>query len=92
MNRSVIAVGALLVLGACSRDGKGLGDAPVGGTDEAPRRVWTSPDQFMNIAAFCIGENGAYVHTRAAAPVIIPDDPNCDEGGILAIAPETTAG
>ena len=30
-----------------------------------------------------VGENGIYIHTREAPPVVVPDDPNCDEGGIL---------
>lgn len=83
---TVIAVAALgLVLAGCSgfNDERGRGDAPVGQRFEQPRRVWVNVDQFPNIAAFCIGENGVYTHTRQAAPVVVPDDKNCDEGGVL---------
>lgn len=83
MRRFVGVACFMLAAAGCSGDDKGLGDAPVGDSNEAPRRVWTAPDQFMNVAAFCIGVNGAYVHTREAAPVIVPNDPNCAEGGIL---------
>lgn len=87
--RRALAVAGLTVpialgLVGCSRDDKGMGDAPVGQRHEAPRQVWNSPDGFANIAAFCIGVNGAYVHTREAAPVIVANDPNCAEGGLLA--------
>ena len=68
---------------SCSDDEEGRGDAPVGERHEDPRQVWVSPDLFPNITAYCIGENGAYITTREAPPVILPDDPNCQEGGIL---------
>lgn len=81
----VALVGLLTALGAgCSNDEEGRGDAPVGERHESPRQVWVAPDLFPNITAWCIGQNGAYVTTREAAPVIIPDDPNCAEGGVLA--------
>jgi hypothetical protein len=72
-----------LVTQASSCDRRGLGDAPVGKRHESPVQVWLSPDTFMNIAAQCIGPNGVYAHTREAAPVIIANDPNCAEGGVL---------
>ena len=71
-----------------SNDSKGLGDAPVGRTHEAPRQIWLSPDNFMNVAAYCIGVDGVYVHTRPAGPVIIANDANCLPGGILYEGPE----
>lgn len=75
---------ALLVASGCSRDEKGMGDSPVGDRHEAPRQVWLAPDQYPNIAAWCIGVNGVYATTRQGAPpVIVTDDPNCQEGGVL---------
>lgn len=87
MNRRLIIpaaiVGVVVLTQASSCDRKGLGDAPVGKRHETARQVWTSPDEFMNIAAYCIGANGVYVHTRNAAPVVVPNDNNCAEGGAL---------
>lgn len=87
MKKSLIgaAVG-VLILASCSsyNDARGIGDAPVGKRHEAPRQVWQNIDGMMNIAAFCIGVNGVYTHTREAAPVVVPNDPNCSEGGVLA--------
>jgi hypothetical protein len=76
---------ALAAVAGCSgfNDARGIGDAPVGATSEAPRRVWVNIDQYPNVAAFCIGANGIYTTTRQAAPVVVADDPNCAEGGIL---------
>jgi hypothetical protein len=85
--RVVVVLGAATValLAGCSgfNDDRGIGDAPVGDRFEAPRRVWVNIDQFPNVAAFCIGANGVYTTTRQAAPAVVPDDPNCAEGGIL---------
>lgn len=76
--------GAVSLLGAaCSNDEEGRGDAPVGERHESPRQVWVAPDLYPNVTAWCIGVNGAYVTTREAPPVIVPDDPNCQEGGAL---------
>ena len=80
----VIALG--LIAAGCGQswdNAHGLGDAPVGKQHEQPRQIWVNIDGMMNVAAFCIGENGVYTHTREAPPVVIRDDPNCDEGGIL---------
>jgi hypothetical protein len=80
------AVAVAGVLGGCSKfnDDRGIGDAPVDQQPDHPVKVWPSPDRFMNVGAYCIGENGIYIHTREAPPVVVPDDPNCDEGGVLA--------
>ena len=85
MRKGIIAGLAVVILAGCGsyNDARGIGDAPVGKRHEAPRQVWQNIDGMMNIAAFCIGENGVYTHTREAPPVIVRDDPNCDEGGIL---------
>ena len=65
-------------------DDRGKGDAPAGARHEAPRQVWQNLDGYPNVSAFCVGVNGVYTTTREAAPVVVPDDPNCAEGGILA--------
>lgn len=84
MRRQLIAAGLVLLLAACGSHGGSRDDAPVGKIHEAPRPVWLAPDQFMNIAAWCIGVDGVYAHTRnPAPPIIIRDDPNCAEGGVL---------
>jgi hypothetical protein len=89
MNRritvGILASGILLAAGACSdfNDDRGIGDAPASQVDDAPVPVWPGPDGFMNVGAWCIGENGVYVHTRPAQPVVIANDPNCDAGGVL---------
>jgi hypothetical protein len=82
---ALVAAASFLALAGCSgfNDARGVGDAPVGQRFEAPRRVWANIDQFPNVAAFCIGANGVYTTTRQAAPAVVPDDPNCAEGGIL---------
>ncbi len=76
---------ALLAVAGCSKfqDDRGIGDAPADQQPDRPIKVWAGPDQFMNVGAYCIGVDGVYIHTRQAAPVVVPDDPNCDEGGIL---------
>lgn len=85
--RPIILAAALAGVSAtaCSsyNDARGIGDAPVGKKHEAPRQVWVNIDGFMNVSAFCIGPNGVYTHTREATPIIIPDDRNCVEGGLL---------
>jgi hypothetical protein len=80
---TIPAVVGLLATGGCSKDEKGLGDAPVGERHETEREVWLAPDLFPNIAAWCIGVNGIYVTTREAPPTVVTDDPNCEEGGEL---------
>ena len=81
---ALVALGLGTVAG-CSgfKDDRGIGDAPSDQQPDVPVKVWPVPDKFMNIGAFCIGENGVYIHTREAAPVVVADDPNCDEGGVL---------
>jgi hypothetical protein len=88
------AVPLTLALGACSgfNDDRGLGDAPAAQVDDAAVPVWPGPDGFMNIGAYCIGENGVYIHTRVAAPVVVRDDPNCEPGGVLAGVRPASAG
>jgi hypothetical protein len=83
---ATLAAVAVLAVAGCSgfKDDRGIGDAPVDQQPDTPVKVWPVPDRFMNIGAFCIGENGVYIHTREAAPVVVADDPNCDEGGVLA--------
>lgn len=76
---------AVLVGGACSgfNDDRGVGDAPADQQGDQAVKVWPMPDQFANIAAMCIGEDGVYVTTREAAPFVVASDPNCGENGVL---------
>jgi len=70
---------ALVVLGgAASCDEKGLGDAPIGNQDEAPRDVIVMPDTFANLAVVCDGPARIYVTTRNAPPVVVMDHPACE--------------
>lgn len=87
----ILAIGAIIIAftAACGgwNDERGRGDAPVGARHDGAVEVWNFPDKFPNIAARCIGEDGVYVTTREAPPVVVANDPNCDEGGILADQP-----
>jgi len=78
------AVAGVALLGACNswKEDRGVGDAPVGKSNDSAAYVINMPDTFMNLAWRCVGENGIYTHTREAAPVIVPADPNCAEGGL----------
>jgi hypothetical protein len=77
---AVLAV--LLALAGCSDfdDERGRGDAPVEDRrgDDAPANVINMPDRFSNVAFKCWGPNGIYVTTRDAAPVVVPDDAQCE--------------
>lgn len=70
---------------ACSQSAKGTGDSPVAkinghkGGENSPADVTNFPNRFANIATKCVhGAPGyrAFVTTREAAPVILPD-PRC---------------
>ena len=83
MRRRLIAALVLVTaLGACASPERGTGDAPVEAVSEqdftAPHLI-NMPNGFMNIAFKCFGPNGIYAHTREAAPVIIVNDPNCEQ-------------
>jgi hypothetical protein len=85
MRKISVLILPILILAGCGskyNDHRGRGDAPVKGNsgDDSPAIVINFPDGFMNVAFKCIGPNGIYTHTREAAPVIVKDDPNCDEG------------
>jgi hypothetical protein len=75
-----IITGAAVVIGvlaltSCSKDYKGLGDAPIGTRYEAPRDVIVSPDQFPNLVTGCDGHGHRYyLTTRQAPPVVIADE------------------
>lgn len=97
MNKRVVLVvgAAVVVASSCSsyNDKRGRGDAPIGKYNDGPAYVLNMPDEFMNVAFRCLGENGVYTHTRAAAPVVIANDPNCAVGGFfdslgLPVAPD----
>ena len=71
---------------ACSgfNDDRGIGDAPVDQQPDQARKVWPNGDQFPNVSAFCIGDNGVYTTTRANSdPVVVVGDPECGENGAL---------
>lgn len=76
LSGGLVAAVLLLSLSACS---KGMGDSPVsngGHGDDSPASVTNFPDHFANIATKCVaGAPGyrAFVTTRNAAPVILPD-------------------
>lgn len=86
-NRTLVGMGvltiALLFTGtACAHNNKGTGDSPVAtinghkGGENSPANVTNFPDHFANIATKCVhGSPGfrAFVSTREAAPVILPD-------------------
>jgi len=79
---ATLAITVTLALTGCSKhnDERGKGDAPVANKrgDDSPATVVNFPDGFMNVAFKCLGPNGIYAHTRAASPVVIKDDPNCE--------------
>ena len=83
---AALAVVALATVAGCSEfnDDRGRGDAPTDQQPDKAVKVWPNADLFPNIAALCVGGNGVYTTTREAAPVVVADDPNCDEGGVLA--------
>lgn len=87
MKKLLALLALLLVLGTTScaslNDDRGVGDAGISKQHEDHRQVWVNIDHFPNVVAFCVGKNGVYTTTREAAPVVIPTDPNCAEGGIL---------
>ena len=80
---AVIAVLTLAgVAAGCSKDRKGLGDAPVDKNrqdDQAPYIV-NMPNGFMNVALKCVAKDLLVSHTRVAAPVIVPNSSACEEG------------
>lgn len=46
--------------------------------DENRRLVYTNPDAFPNVVAFCDGSTRLYVTTRDYAPIVaIPASPEC---------------
>jgi hypothetical protein len=80
---AVLVIGTMVALAAgCSayNDDRGKGDAPVGSTDDSPAAVINFPDGFANVARKCDGSTAIYTHTREAAPVVVPNSPECREG------------
>ena len=79
---TIVAIALTIGLVSCSgyNDDRGKGDAPVKSKDDSPAVVINFPDGFLNVAFKCLNGNGIYTHTREAAPVVVVDDPNCDEG------------
>lgn len=95
---AAVAVGGTVLafmLGGCDpwNDERGKGDAPVGDRHESHRQVWENINDFPNVVAWCIGENGVYTTGKdyeGDSMDVIPEDPNCKPGGILYVAPQTT--
>ena len=85
MRRLLVVLPVVLVgLVGCAEyndDKRGRGDAPVGTYDDSEVLILNMPDQFMNVAFKCMGVNGIYTHTRAASPVVVPNDPMCRGDG-----------
>jgi len=81
MMKRIVAVVALGFLAGCSQSGygksHGIYDASIGQQDTGPAFVIDMPNGYMNVAFKCHGKDGIYAHTRIAAPVIVPNDPNC---------------
>lgn len=73
------ALTALLVLTAGSCESRGTGDAPVDTRlmDETAPYIINMPDQFMNLALKCVGDDLIVAHTREAPPLYIPDADPC---------------
>jgi hypothetical protein len=84
VKKKVVALGIVGLMGlglaACSRDEKGLGDAPVGKRHEAPREVIVMPDKFANVAMACDGHGHRIFATTRDAVVWVMDDPSCPGG------------
>lgn len=69
---------AVTALAGCESDSRGTGDSPVADHhgDDSPANVTNFPDGFANIATKCVaGAPGyrAFVTTREAAPIVLPD-------------------
>jgi hypothetical protein len=85
MRARTLALAAVLVVGAgaCGDSSHGTQDSPVEPANQQDNRaphIINMPDGFMNLAFKCNGKDGVYAHTRDAAPVVIPNDPNCGVG------------
>jgi len=81
LTAAVLAAVALPLLSGCASEKRGTADSPVANQrgDDSPANVTNFPDHFANIATKCVaGAPGfrAFVTTREAAPVVLPD-PNC---------------
>lgn len=77
----VLTMGTIGVIGACGgyNDDRGIGDAPVNQLPDREINVVPNADGYPNIGYFCIGVNGIYTTTREAPPVVIVNDPNCED-------------
>lgn len=78
--RIIMAAALTGLLGGCAASSRGTKDSPVepaAQQDNLAPHIINMPDGFMNLAFKCNGTDGIYAHTRDAAPVIVPNDPNC---------------
>ncbi len=74
-----IAIGGVGVAG-CDQGKNDVGSSV---EHHEKRQVWDNLNSFPNVSAFCIGENGVYTTTRSGSFEVVPNDPNCHEGGVL---------
>lgn len=81
---AVPLLGVAAVAG-CSgyKDDRGIGDAPSEQQPDQNVKIWPNADHYPNIAVLCVGGNGVYTTTREAPPAVVPNDPECAEGGVL---------
>lgn len=81
MNRKWIAgvaIAGAVIVGGCSQDYKGLGDAGIGKRHEAKREVIVMPDGFANVVTSCDGYgHRIYVTTRDNTTITVIADPTC---------------
>lgn len=78
MKKGLLVIAAVVALGACSQDYKGLGDAGVGKQHEAKREVIVMSDKFANVETACDPwGHRIYVNTRDAGFMVVIPDPSC---------------
>lgn len=77
----ILAFGLIvgLLAGGCgAKASRGIQDAPIGPTDNAPAHIINMPNNYPNIAFKCNGSTGIYATTRDSIPFRIEaNDPSC---------------
>lgn len=75
------ALTAVVLVGCDSyNDKRGIGDAPVGSSQDGPAEVINFPDQFANVASKCDGHGHRIYSTTRDAAVTVIDDASCPGG------------
>ena len=73
-----LALSAVVLVGCDSyNDKRGIGDAPVGSSQDGPAEVINFPDQFANVATKCDGHGHRIYSTTREAAVTVIADPTC---------------